>query len=67
MEFCIVSPEFCGISHMVVGAAGDTVMHIILVVRPFIFGGTGHDSAHQWGWWMRQAKYHLTRKLGPAN
>jgi esterase/lipase superfamily enzyme len=26
----------------------------------------GHDSAHQWGWWKRQAQFHLTRKLGPA-
>jgi esterase/lipase superfamily enzyme len=25
----------------------------------------GHDVAHQWGWWRRQAQYHLGRKLGP--
>lgn len=26
----------------------------------------GHDVAHQWGWWKRQAQYHLSRRLGAA-
>jgi esterase/lipase superfamily enzyme len=26
----------------------------------------GHDVAHQWGWWQRQAQYHVARRLGPA-
>lgn len=24
----------------------------------------GHDVAHDWIWWRRQARYHLTRRLG---
>ena len=24
----------------------------------------GHDSAHQWEWWMRQARHHLGRRFG---
>lgn len=24
----------------------------------------GRDSAHQWGWWKRQAAYHLARRFG---
>ena len=24
----------------------------------------GHDSAHQWPWWRKQAVYHLNRKFG---
>ena len=24
----------------------------------------GHDSAHQWNWWMRQAWHHLARRFG---
>ncbi|MDX2175416.1 MAG: alpha/beta hydrolase-fold protein [Candidatus Sumerlaeia bacterium] len=26
----------------------------------------GHDSAHQWNWWQRQAVYHFEKWLGPA-
>ncbi|HSM13539.1 MAG TPA: alpha/beta hydrolase-fold protein [Thermoanaerobaculia bacterium] len=26
----------------------------------------GKDVAHDWGWWRRQAKYHLERRLGAA-
>jgi len=26
----------------------------------------GHDVAHSWVWWRRQAQYHLTRRLGAA-